>query len=353
MECLQPLRQLRLDVLLLHSEQPRVGSRAAGPWRRVVGGQALTRLSCEAKYLAHQPLQLAPRLPDGAEDGRPNGRRSRRQEQGHGTRVGMRVFEELYLEMEAGERLDDPVVRDGLARAPGHEQRAISGAIQVRPRLSEEPQSVLEVDAGRGEVSAEKIQGHKDDAGDESHATRRAVLGREVRLQVADGPDVVPQRRLLEPVGDVTAAPCLAVALQHPVPVHGAQGEGGVQDGRLGDARLHDEGGPEVRDERARQLSGDAAPEPVKGALVLGAGREDRDAGARDSGSGAVARHRQGLAACVVVAAASPDAVPVADAAGRDTAGAGGESLVAFYFADSGAVSSGNGRGDRRGEELS
>ncbi len=122
----------------------------------------------------------------------------------------------------------------------------------------------------------------------------------------------------------------------------GAQGQDGVEDGRLGDARLEEERRPEVGEEGAPELDGRAALEPVQNGPVLSGGAEQGKGVLRrgEAEYGAVCRPRHVSTTCWDdSAAAAAEAVAVAYSPAAETALTRRELLVAFHLADPGPES--------------
>lgn len=151
-------------------------------------------------------------------------------------------------------------------------------------------------------------------------------------LQMADGLDVVLQGKLLQLVRD-TVALFLTVAIEVASPVNGAQGKDSVQDSRFAEARLQEKRGPKIRDEGPWQLDRGAALEPVKVFLILPAGDEEREA-CWPGNDRIVPGSRRTLAMSVKVPPTTPNAIAIADAAGRDASATSWVAFVTFDLAD-------------------
>ena len=151
-------------------------------------------------------------------------------------------------------------------------------------------------------------------------------------VQMADGLNVVLQGKLLLLVRD-TIDLFLMVAIEDASPVNGAQGKDSMQDCWFAEARLQEKGGPEIRDEGPWQLDRGAALKPVKVFLFLRAGDEERDA-CWPGNDRTISRSRRMLARSVRAPPTTPNAIAIADAAGRDTSATSWVTFVTFDLAD-------------------
>jgi len=111
------------------------------------------------------------------------------------------LFEEFHLHMQSEKCFNDPVV-DQLSKRLRDKNTIVHRA---RPGMnfSEERQFVLEVGLSCLVVPTEKFQADEYYAGDKSHANRCPILGREMRLKMADRFAILSQHELLLFIRDV------------------------------------------------------------------------------------------------------------------------------------------------------
>jgi hypothetical protein len=157
--------------------------------------------------------------------------------------VVVKVPKELNLYVQSGHGLHYP----GISRfTTGFQSQDPRRRIGKTLHLTKNVQPILEVQLRRGKVTAEELQAYKDNTSNKRHTARGFVLGGEVRLQVADGLDVLLQGELLLGAHLVVGRVPVDAQLGDALLVGGAEGQQGVQDGWFAGAGLEDEGGPEA-----------------------------------------------------------------------------------------------------------